>query len=162
MSEKLLDVLHNGVKIGNTPDSVPVAFEDDKACVDFLNELKTFDGLPNKYKRTIENCLTVVSSDNDTELDFGPLQILQMAELAFRYPASGPKIMSVVQYLLGCVDFSGTLPPNIFADLGSTFGSLGSIINKPLDDNDDNADLDDEEEFGYELDGEESEDSEDD
>ena len=156
-SPKLLDLLHNGVKIGDVPDSVPVAFENDKACSDFLDELKTLDGLPNKYKLTIERCQTALSSENDTEVDFGPQQILQMAELAFRYPAKGSKIMSVVQYLLGCLDFTGTLPPNIFADLGSTFGMLGSIMNKPVGDDDDNADLDDDEKFGYELDGDDSE-----
>lgn len=151
---KVLDLLRDGVKVGDVPDSVPVIFKDDKDCADFLNKLNNLEGLPDKYRLTIESCLTVLSSENDTEMDFGPLQILRMAELSFRYPAEGSMIMSAVQYLLGYIDFVGELPPNIFADLGSAYGLLGSIINKSEDDSDD---LYDDEEFGYNL-GEDSED----
>jgi len=143
-----LDILRDGAKIGEAPDSLPEFFENDEACIEFLKELKNMFELPAKYDQTIDNCVAVLTEKLDEEVQFGPVEILRLAELAFRYPQRGTKIMSAVQYLSNSVEFFGELPPNIFAELGSVYALLGSLPNKPIDD-EENADLDDDEEFGY-------------
>ncbi len=157
---KTLDILRDGVKIGEAPDSLPECFEDDEECIEFLKELKNLLGLPTKYNQTIDNCMAVLTEKLDEEVQFGPVEILRLAELAFRYPHHGTKIMSAVQYLSNSVEFFGELPPNIFAQLGSAYALLGSLPNKPNNDDDENADMDDDEEFGYNLE-EDSDDSDD-
>jgi hypothetical protein len=147
----MLDIFRDGVKIGETPDIAPDFFENDAECIEFLKELKNLPELPVKYVRTIDNCVAVLTNELDKEVPFGPFEILRLAELAFRYFDHGAKIMSAVRYLSCCVEFTGSLPPDIFAKLGSTFGLLGSIANKPVNDDDEDAYLDDDDEFSNQL-----------
>lgn len=146
---KALDILSDGVKVGEVPDSLPEYFEDDGECIAFLKELKNLLGLPAKYSQTIDNCVAVLTEKLDEEVQFGPVEILQLAELAFRYPHHGTKIMSAVHYLSNSVEFFGELPEGIYAQLGGIYALLGSLPNKPVNDGDEDADLDDDEEFGY-------------
>ena len=65
--EKMLDIFHNGIKIGVVPDTVPDEFDTDDECRAFLKELKELPKLSVKHSKTLDNCLTImgkVSDDN--------------------------------------------------------------------------------------------------
>lgn len=146
----LLDILHNGAKIGVVPDVVPDEFDTDDECRSFIIELKALPSLSAKHNKTLDCCLLILEQDNDQEITFGPSDILVLSELAFRIPTQGIRIMSLLQYLMSCLDFVGTVPDGFYADVGSAYGYLGSIIGK--DDADkDGANLDDDDAFGFDL-----------
>lgn len=147
---KMLDIFHNGTKIGVVPDTVPDEFDTDEECRVFVNELKALPKLSVKHSKTLDNCLTILAQDSEREVSFGPSDILVLSELAFRHPEQGVRIMSLLQYLMSCLDFVGTVPQGFYGDVGEAYGYLGSIMGKVTDDKGEDK-LDDVEEFGFDL-----------
>lgn len=147
---KMLDIFHNGTKIGVVPDTVPDEFDTDDECRVFVKELKELPKLSDKHSKTLDNCLTILAQDNNREVSFGPSDILVLSELAFRYPEYALRIMSLLQYLMSCLDFVGTVPEGFYGDVGEAYGYLGSIMGKISDDNGEDK-LDDIDQFGFDL-----------
>ena len=146
----LMDIVHNGQKVGTIVDGIPDVFADDGECRDFLNELRTLKDLKPKHLKTLDNCVAVVTKNENEELNFGPGDILVLTELAFRHPDKSTRIMSCLQYLTNCVDFIGAIPEGFYGEVANAFAYLGSLPNKVDNDRDeDELDLDDK--FGYDF-----------
>lgn len=144
---RTFDILVAGEKKGEAFNINPVVIESDTQCKEYLENLLKSLTLTAEESTFLTKCISVLTSENGQEVDFGPADIITFAVLAEKYSEKSTEIMACSQYLTESIDCYCDMPPNIFLLAANAHAGLADLLvpaSESRTDDDEDEDEDDE------------------
>lgn len=91
-------------------DVLPFDVNTDAECHLYLDELKRDMILTDDEKELLEKCLSVVTSNDGDDIQFGPGEIIELSMMATLHPDKAHKIMACSHHLSESVEYFGEIP----------------------------------------------------
>lgn len=128
------DIFVGKEKKGIAFDANPIFLQSHEECTNVIKELKNNLKLTQDESNLFDRCQLVLDSPEDTEVDFGPGEIIELSELAMRNPNEASKILACSNYLINCVECEGDIPQGFFLKLFDAHKELSNLLDKALKD----------------------------
>lgn len=122
------DIFVGNEKKGIFHDTNPCIIDTDHECINTLNSLKKDLILSDSELDLVNQCIDTAKASPEDDVVFGPGEIIELGLMATRHPSKVYEIMACFHHLLYSVECEGDLPPNIFLNVASAYGSLSSLI----------------------------------
>jgi len=84
--------------------------DNDIDCEKHLHILKHELKLSEEEKLLLDKCLAVVTSTDGDDIEFGPFEIVELTDLAFKHTHRGAEIFACLHHLSESIEFDGDLP----------------------------------------------------
>lgn len=108
-----LDLMMSGEKIGEATIVNPLVILDDTKCEEVLLLIKNSLPLNEKEISLINTCLDVVLAEAETDVMFGPQEILGLANLAVKYPDLSNEILACSEHINHTLHIECTDPEKV-------------------------------------------------
>lgn len=104
---QIIDIIVDGVKIDEVSDSIPVILNTDELCIDFLNKFynQNHDNFTEEDKNLLDRALVFLNTDEDSAITFGGLDIMQLTNLADKFPSDANEILACCNHIHDCIQF---------------------------------------------------------
>lgn len=128
MSDTSYNIMVGEEKVGTAYEADHFCIESDKQCTDIINKLLTNMQMKPKERRILNKCLKVLTAEDGVKFNFGPGDIIILADMAIQHPNECLDINAVSNYIINILDFEGDVEEHHLDSAIAAMAKMGGLL----------------------------------